>query len=320
MPYLVGYVTPQDYGATGNGTTDDTAALQAAVTALGTAGGGTLYVPPATYALSAVINVPNEVSILGAGQGASILKQTSTTANVLSYAATNLGNIQVEKIQILGPGSGSGKGLVMSANGGVNPVVSCAFRDLVIENMGGNGMDIAVLITSTFENVEVVTCGNHGFQLSGGGTSVAMLNCYANGCGNHGYNLAQMNYTSLNGCAADSCVSGYFLDTCNNVGLYSCGTEANSGNAYVVTGGVGNSLVSCFVAQNNAIGAYFTGSTLSAFITGFRENAPHRQRHGQREGRQWQPSAVRGEHGRHRVEPGRQRHQSGQRKRVLLRG
>ena len=37
------------YGAAGNGTTDDTASIQAAAAALQTAGGGTLFFPPGTY-------------------------------------------------------------------------------------------------------------------------------------------------------------------------------------------------------------------------------------------------------------------------------
>ncbi len=39
-------VTPQDFGALGNGSTDDTAAFQAALNAIANVGGGTLYLPP----------------------------------------------------------------------------------------------------------------------------------------------------------------------------------------------------------------------------------------------------------------------------------
>jgi len=42
-------VSVKDFGATGNGTTDDTAAIQAAINAVSLAGGGTVYIPAGTY-------------------------------------------------------------------------------------------------------------------------------------------------------------------------------------------------------------------------------------------------------------------------------
>ena len=39
----------KDYGATGDGTTDDSTAIQSAITALETNGGGILFFPAATY-------------------------------------------------------------------------------------------------------------------------------------------------------------------------------------------------------------------------------------------------------------------------------
>lgn len=59
MPYLVGYVTPQDYGAAGDGVTDDTTAINNALAAINTAGGGVLFMPPSTkYLVSGTISVP----------------------------------------------------------------------------------------------------------------------------------------------------------------------------------------------------------------------------------------------------------------------
>lgn len=55
MAYLVGYPTPQDYGAVGNGTTDDTAAVQAAINAVQSGGLGALYFPGGyTFAVTPV--------------------------------------------------------------------------------------------------------------------------------------------------------------------------------------------------------------------------------------------------------------------------
>jgi len=66
-------ISVKDFGATGNGTTDDTVAIQAAVTAI-CATGGKLYFPSGTYKISATshgivgtINACNNVEIYGNG-------------------------------------------------------------------------------------------------------------------------------------------------------------------------------------------------------------------------------------------------------------
>jgi len=54
-----------NYGATGNGTTDDTAAIQGALNAAGANGGGVVYLPPGTYHLTNTLDVPDGVELLG---------------------------------------------------------------------------------------------------------------------------------------------------------------------------------------------------------------------------------------------------------------
>lgn len=63
-----------DYGAVGNGTTDDRAAIVAAITALSSAGGGTLLFPAGTYAVSATVSLVSNMKMTGVGRGASIIR------------------------------------------------------------------------------------------------------------------------------------------------------------------------------------------------------------------------------------------------------
>lgn len=71
-------VKSSTYGATGNGSTDDTTAINAAVTAAGTAGGGVVYFPPGTYVISAPIAGKDKVRFEGAGKTVTTLKAKST--------------------------------------------------------------------------------------------------------------------------------------------------------------------------------------------------------------------------------------------------
>lgn len=65
------------YGAIGDGVTDDTAAIQAAMTACATAGGGVVHVPAGTYKVTAVLLKPAGVTLRGDVRGGSILRSSA---------------------------------------------------------------------------------------------------------------------------------------------------------------------------------------------------------------------------------------------------
>jgi hypothetical protein len=58
-------VKDRGFGAVGDGEADDTVAIQAAATACGAAGGGTVYFPPGTYRVTAQISIPTGVHLAG---------------------------------------------------------------------------------------------------------------------------------------------------------------------------------------------------------------------------------------------------------------
>lgn len=71
----------QHYGATGNGTTDDTADIGAAIAAAVAAKGGIVYFPQGTYKTTSVLTVATiyPIQLVGAGWG-TIIKPTGSTA------------------------------------------------------------------------------------------------------------------------------------------------------------------------------------------------------------------------------------------------
>lgn len=72
-------VNVKEFAAKGDGSTDDTVAIQAAMDAINAIGGGCVYFPPGTYILTQV-TVGDNTWIQGAGPGATILKSTVGTA------------------------------------------------------------------------------------------------------------------------------------------------------------------------------------------------------------------------------------------------
>ncbi len=60
-----GAMNVQQYGAKGDGTTDDTGAFQQALDAAGQAGGGVVHAPRGNYRFAGHLNVPNNVTLKG---------------------------------------------------------------------------------------------------------------------------------------------------------------------------------------------------------------------------------------------------------------
>jgi len=77
------------YGALGNGTTDDTNAIQTAINACITAGGGIVYFPPGTYLITAALAMTSaKVLLLGATAGGTIIKQnTDAVSGWITFTA-----------------------------------------------------------------------------------------------------------------------------------------------------------------------------------------------------------------------------------------
>jgi hypothetical protein len=75
------------FGAKGDGSTDDTVAIQAAINAA-TVGGGVVFLPAGSYRVTSTLSVTKEtVSLVGAGSHASVLLSETTGDTLLVYAS-----------------------------------------------------------------------------------------------------------------------------------------------------------------------------------------------------------------------------------------
>lgn len=115
---VAGYVcNVAEFGAVGDGVTEDTDAIQAALDAASDAGGGVVYMPPGTYSVD-TLYINDDVSLVGSGMGVTILSMIAhaTTHNPVILIGDNGGAV--------GTGSPAGVG-----NG---RVVNVTVRDLSI--------------------------------------------------------------------------------------------------------------------------------------------------------------------------------------------
>jgi hypothetical protein len=89
---LAQIINVKDFGATGNGSTDDTVAIQAALTAAGA--NGTINIPAGTYLLSATLNALTNQQIIGAGMNNTIFRRFTDYGNTLNFVNAGAALIQ----------------------------------------------------------------------------------------------------------------------------------------------------------------------------------------------------------------------------------
>ena len=86
-------VSVKDFGAVGDGTTDDTAAIQAAITyaasTINGAAGMEVFLPTGTYLISSRITLPNRVGLRGANGRGTVIKPHSSFADLYMFHAVN---------------------------------------------------------------------------------------------------------------------------------------------------------------------------------------------------------------------------------------
>ena len=98
-------VNVKDYGAVGDGSTDDTTAMQAAITAVATTGQG-LYIPVGTYKITSVLTSAGDLNMFGEGEksvldfsgitsGSSGITVTGTITEIQAVSSASAGNLTI---------------------------------------------------------------------------------------------------------------------------------------------------------------------------------------------------------------------------------
>ena len=77
----------KDFGAVGNGSTDDTTAINNAIAFTKAEGGGQIYFPPGVYKVTSTITIDGPVGVVGAGCNCQSIQVNGTYSNVTSVVA-----------------------------------------------------------------------------------------------------------------------------------------------------------------------------------------------------------------------------------------
>lgn len=220
------YVSVKDFGAVGDGVTDDTAAIQAALDS----SVRSILVPPGTYRITSSLNLNQDVFLEGCGgiqdpsDGGQISKieaDGNFDALVLK-SSSYFGWLTLKNLYIAKTGG--------AANTNVGIKAAAFAPHVQIERCLVEGFDIGLDMFLGLANLVSVNSrfNNVGFRLKG--TSFTVQDCYANR-NVTGYRiLEQTVYSSLLNCASDA-NTGNAYEFTGTTGPYT--TQSDSANSYV---------------------------------------------------------------------------------------
>ncbi|CAN7361139.1 glycosyl hydrolase family 28-related protein [Paenibacillus sp. LjRoot56] len=126
------------FGALGDGVTDDSNAIIAAITSVSSTGGGIVYFPEGTYLVSKRIDVKGNIIYAGAGKTASIIRKKSTHINseMFRQSPTET-NVIFRDLQIDGQKADGNvtttTGIRIKANNTI--VQDCLFKDMLLDSI-----------------------------------------------------------------------------------------------------------------------------------------------------------------------------------------
>jgi hypothetical protein len=251
-------VTYAPFNATGNGTSDDTTAIQDALNAAPL--GGVVYLPAGRYATSAPITIPPQVTLRGSHSshtdsttcaiaplasfsGAAVILIVDKSTGGYSVVSNQQGIFDVTIDGSALPSGSSVDGI--QAQGYVHGVI---IQDVQVANATGHGIT-NVTNSSGFAyswrgtRIVVNTSGSYGFSL-GGMTDCTWIDCESIAAGKAGFNFGgQPSNTQLIGCRSEYsnydgfAFSGAWTGGNANGGclMVSCTTDGNNRNGISVT-------------------------------------------------------------------------------------
>ena len=181
------------YGATGDGSTDDTVAIEAAIAAADATTGGTIYFPPGVYKITTTITLTGQnYHFLGAGSryGPSRIHMATANTTALSFAPSGSVALRtktslVQNLVVSGPGgASSGRGIDATNDLHVENCFVYGFYDGIylrsasyysyIARSTFTDCDRAGLVLDSTNNTTVDTCRFTG-AFSGSGAPIGAM-------------------------------------------------------------------------------------------------------------------------------------------------
>jgi hypothetical protein len=283
-------VSVRDYGARGDGVTDDTAAIQAAVAA-----SKKLFFPAGRYRLTSSITISGVNGLVLEGAGASLEAGGVTYEDnaVLVFDGAPIGSdglvisgfvgVTLKNLVISQRRGGIGGGRALYLHTGHDFVLESVKVDSATGSVGkgivlGGGSGATAAFLGVIRNCKVFAQGGAAFEAAATNTTLLFDCCYQVG---GKFLLDGITYSTFNSCASElSPDYGYELKGCTNLTFNSCGGEGNAKGVFYTSTTTSNCVFNApYGAANNtsadaAIGDLFQIDSAGGACTSLVINTP----------------------------------------------
>lgn len=255
-------VSVKDFGAVGDGVTDDTAAIQAAITAAGVSGGNVV-LSPGTYKISATLNLgAQNVSVQGNGRKVTKILQSTASLKTFNVTASYI-TLSSFSIEYASQGTSGGSAITISgafystiddlyvykADIGVEYVSGANSNQLtrvVCEDCTRAGINIdssANVMASTFQilNSNTTLCSLGCIRINGPSEGNNFMNghtyqgAYSMTTGAASFSMgARPSYNKFHGVYLDASANGALIDKTVELDFIDCWFSSRPGNGAFV--------------------------------------------------------------------------------------
>lgn len=249
-----------------SGGVNDQTAINAAITAANTAGGGEVVLVKGDWIISSSIQLKSKVVLRGQGWGTHLQTAGAMTTPAITLASSSVEWAVVKDLHINGgstnPANTAVDGLYIDNNGGSfsNSDAHLLFENILIRYMTGGGI-YARSREARFKNVVVREAyGDHGFELAG--TDCFLENVTVatiTGSGKNAFHITSSN-NHLLGCKAFYSNQHGFYVVGNKTMMAGCAAQENTGSGLYLDAGCTGCVIGSFDADSNGA----AGMTLNA--------------------------------------------------------